>query len=141
MPRVVAELHGFEHYAWVTTAYLLTSTTVVPIVGKLSDMYGRKLVPPRRRGVFVLRSALCGLSQDMTQLIVFPRRPGRRRGHDAGIAFTVIVDLFPPAQRARIQGVFGAVFGLASSSGPLLGGFLTEPGAGAGCSTSTCRSA
>src|SRR5215212_916426 len=69
MPRIVSELHGFEHYAWVTTAYLLTSTTVVPIAGKLSDMYGRKVFLLGSAAMFVLTSALCGLSQDMTQLI------------------------------------------------------------------------
>ena len=71
MPRIVAELHGFEHYAWVTTAYLLTSTAVVPISGKLSDLYGRKMFLIGSSALFVLTSALCGLSQDMTQLIVF----------------------------------------------------------------------
>src|SRR5712691_12513868 len=71
MPRIVAELQGFEHYAWVTTAYLLTSTAVVPISGKLSDMYGRKFFLLGSSAMFVLTSALCGLSQDMTQLIVF----------------------------------------------------------------------
>src|SRR6202163_4807956 len=71
MPRIVVELHGFEHYAWVTTAYLLTSTAVVPISGKLSDLYGRKMFLIGSSAMFVLTSALCGLSQDMTQLIVF----------------------------------------------------------------------
>src|SRR5205814_10410110 len=71
MPRIVAELQGFEHYAWVTTAYLLTSTAVVPISGKLSDMYGRKMFLLGSSALLVLTSALCGLSQDMTQLIVF----------------------------------------------------------------------
>src|ERR671931_486729 len=71
MPRIVAELHGFEHYAWVTTAYLLTSTTVVPISGKLSELYGRKIFLLGGSAFFVLTSALCGAAQDMTQLIVF----------------------------------------------------------------------
>src|SRR5436305_5113950 len=71
MPRIIADLQGFEHYAWVTTAYLLTSTAVVPISGKLSDMYGRKLFLVASAALFVLASALCGLSQDMTELIVF----------------------------------------------------------------------
>src|SRR5947209_15415195 len=71
MPRIIAELQGFEHYAWVTTAYLLTSTAVVPISGKLSDMYGRKVFLLGSSAMFVLTSALCGLSQDMTQLIIF----------------------------------------------------------------------
>src|SRR5579863_9902727 len=71
MPRIIADLQGFEHYAWVTTAYLLTSTAVVPISGKLSDLYGRKVFLIGSAAMFVLTSALCGLSQDMTQLIVF----------------------------------------------------------------------
>src|SRR5436190_7694028 len=71
MPRIIAELQGFDHYAWVTTAYLLTSTAVVPIVGKLSDIYGRKLFLIAGAAFFVLASALCGLSQNMTELIVF----------------------------------------------------------------------
>src|ERR1051325_11460093 len=71
MPRIIAELQGFDHYAWVTTAYLLSSTTVVPIVCKLSDIYGRKLFLISGTALFVLASALCGLSQNMTQLIVF----------------------------------------------------------------------
>src|SRR5437870_11868201 len=70
MPRIIAELHSFEHYAWVTTAYLLTSTAVVPISGKLSDMYGRKIFLLGSAAMLVLTSALCGLAQDMTQLIV-----------------------------------------------------------------------
>src|SRR3979490_2063112 len=71
MPRIVSELHGFEHYAWVTTAYLLTSTAVVPISGKLSDMYGPKVFLIGRAAGFVVASALCGLAQDMAQLILF----------------------------------------------------------------------
>src|SRR5437773_10614060 len=71
MPRIIAELNGFEHYAWVTTAYLLTSTAVVPIFGKLSDLYGRKIFLLGSAAGFVLTSALCGVAQDMTQLIVF----------------------------------------------------------------------
>src|SRR5436853_4945333 len=71
MPRIISELQGFEHYAWVTTAYLLTSTAVVPIVGKLSDLYGRKLFLVGGTIFFLLASALCGVSQDMNQLIVF----------------------------------------------------------------------
>src|SRR5689334_4301215 len=80
MPRIIAELQGFDHYAWVTTAYLLTSTAVVPIVGKLSDIYGRKLFLIGGTFFFVLTSALCGLSQDLTQLIVFRGLQGAAGG-------------------------------------------------------------
>jgi EmrB/QacA subfamily drug resistance transporter len=126
MPRIVADLHGFEHYAWVTTAYLLTSTAVVPISGKLSDMYGRKMFLLGSSAGFVLTSALCGLSQDMTQLIVFRGMQGVAGGVLTSTVFTVISQIFPPAQRARFQGIFSAIFGLASIVGPLLGGYLTD---------------
>ena len=90
MPRIVADLHGFEHYAWVTTAYLLTSTTVVPIAGKLSDLYGRRWFLLAARRFFVFASALCGLSQDMTQLIVFRGVQGIGAGMLMATVFTVI---------------------------------------------------
>ena len=126
MPRIVADLQGFQHYAWVTTAYLLTSTTVVPISGKLSDMYGRKFFLIGSAAMFVLTSGLCGLSQDMTQLIVFRGLQGLAGGVLTSTVFTVISQIFPPAERGRIQGVFSGIFGLASIVGPLLGGYLTD---------------
>src|ERR1051325_2145700 len=126
MPRIVADLQGFEHYAWVTTAYLLTSTTVVPISGKLSDLYGRKMFLLGSSAGFVLTSALCGLSQDMTQLIVFRGMQGVAGGVLTSTVFTVISQIFPPAERARFQGIFSAMFGFASILGPLLGGYLTD---------------
>jgi EmrB/QacA subfamily drug resistance transporter len=126
MPRIVAELQGFEHYAWVTTAYLLTSTTIVPISGKLSDLYGRKIFLLGSASAFVLTSGLCGLSQDMTQLIVFRGLQGLAGGVLTSTVFTVISQIFPPAERGRIQGVFSGIFGFASIVGPLLGGYLTD---------------
>jgi EmrB/QacA subfamily drug resistance transporter len=126
MPRIIADLQGFEHYAWVTTAYLLTSTAVVPISGKLSDMYGRKIFLLASAAGFVLTSALCGLSQDMTQLIVFRGAQGIAGGVLTSTVFTVVSQIFPPAERARYQGIFSAVFGLASIVGPLIGGYLTD---------------
>src|ERR1051326_5823737 len=126
MPRIIADLQGFEHYAWVTTAYLLTSTAVVPISGKLSDMYGRKIFLLASAAGFVLASALCGLSQDMTQLILFRGAQGIAGGVLTSTVFTVVSQIFPPAQRARYQGIFSAVFGLASIVGPLIGGYLTD---------------
>jgi EmrB/QacA subfamily drug resistance transporter len=126
MPRIIAELQGFDHYAWVTTAYLLSSTTVVPIVGKLSDIYGRKLFLIGGTALFVLASALCGLSQDLTQLIVFRGLQGVGAGVLMSMVFTTISSIFPPANRGRIQGVFTSVFGFASIVGPLLGGYLTD---------------
>ncbi|MEK7216086.1 MAG: MDR family MFS transporter, partial [Chloroflexota bacterium] len=126
MPRIVADLNGFEHYAWATTAYMLCSTAVVPIVGKLSDMYGRKIFLTGGTIFFVLSSVLCGLAQDMLQLAVLRGLQGIGGGILMSSIFTAISILFPPAQRGKIQGVFSAVFGLASIIGPLLGGFLTD---------------
>ena len=126
IPRIVADLNGLDRLAWVTTAYLVTSTTMTPIAGKLGDLFGRK--PFLLAGMigFVAASALCGLSQDMTQLIVFRGVQGVFGGVLFATVFTVIGDLFPPDQRGRAQGLFGAVFGLSSILGPTTGGFITD---------------
>lgn len=126
MPRIVADLEGFEQYAWVTTAYMVTSTTVVPIVGKLSDLYGRKRFYLAGLVVFLVGSALCGAAPGMTELILFRALQGIGGGIAMAIAFIVIGDLFPPAQRGRLQGLFAGVFGLAALIGPPLGGYLTD---------------
>jgi EmrB/QacA subfamily drug resistance transporter len=126
MPRVIAELQGFEHYAAVTTTYMLTATVVVPIVGKLSDLYGRKPFLLIGVAVFTIASALCGAAGSMTQLIVFRGIQGLGAGIAQGMAFTTIADLYPPAKRGRATGLLGAVFGLASVIGPAIGGFLTD---------------
>src|SRR5262245_3753859 len=109
MPRIIAQLNGFERYAWVTTAYLLTSTIVVPIVGKLSDLYGRKWFLLGGAVIFVAASALCGAAGDlplrmdsMNQLILFRGIQGIGAGMISGIVFTVIGDIFPPAERGKI---------------------------------------
>jgi EmrB/QacA subfamily drug resistance transporter len=126
IPRIVADLNGLDRLAWVTTAYLVTSTTMTPIAGKLGDLFGRK--PFLLVGMigFVLASALCGLSQDMTELILFRGVQGLFGGVLFATVFTVIGDLFPPAQRGRLAGLFGAVFGLSSIIGPTTGGFITD---------------
>lgn len=126
MPRIVAELRGFEHYAWVTTAYLLTSTLGVPIFGKLSDLYGRKYFYIAGVVIFLVGSWLSGAAQSMEQLIAFRALQGVGAGINQGLAFAIIGDLFPPARRGRVQGLFGAIFGLASILGPTLGGWLTD---------------
>ncbi len=126
LPRVVAELRGFEQYAWVVTAYLLTSTATVPIVGKLSDLFGRKRFLLVGVAVFVLASALSGAAQTMTQLVVFRGVQGIGAGMTQAMAFTTIADLFPPARRGRVSGLFAAVFGVSSVIGPTVGGFLTD---------------
>src|SRR3954454_22298077 len=133
MPRIIAQLNGFERYAWVTTAYLLTSTIAVPIFGKLSDIYGRKWIFLRGAVIFVVASAFCGAAGDlplpmdgMNQLILFRGIQGIGGGMISGIVFAVIGDIFPPAQRAKFQGLFSGVFGLSSVFGPTLGGWITD---------------
>ena len=126
LPRIVADLNGLDKYAWVVTAYLVTSTTVTPIAGKLGDMFGRKPFLLVGMTGFVLASVLCGVSQDMTQLVVFRGIQGLFGGVLFASVFSVIGDLFPPETRSRIQGLFGGVFGLASIVGPTAGGFITD---------------
>src|SRR3979409_497817 len=124
IPRIVADLNGLDRLAWVTTAYLVTSTTMTPIAGKLGDLFGRKPFLPAGMIGFVAASALCGLSQDMTQLIVFRGIQGIFGGVLFATVFTVIGDLFPPEQRGRTAGLFGGVFGLSSIVRPREGGFI-----------------
>src|SRR5690349_21991697 len=131
MPRIIAQLNGFERYAWVTTVYLLTSTIAVPIFGKLSDIYGRKWILLTGAVIFVGASALCGASGDlplpldgMNQLILFRGLQGIGGGMISGIVFTVIGDIFPPTERGKVQGIFSSVFGLSSVFGPALGGWI-----------------
>src|SRR4029079_8084891 len=126
IPRLGADLNARDRLAWVTTAYLVTSTTMTPIAGKLGDLFGRKPFMLAGMVGFVAASALCGLSQDMTQLIVFRGIQGVFGGVLFATVFTVIGDLFPPEQRGRLAGLFGAVFGLSSIMGPTTGGFITD---------------
>ena len=126
LPRIIADLKGFEHYTWVATAYLLTSTAMVPIVGRLTDMYGRKWLYIIGIVIFLIGSALCGLSQTMTQLIAFRGLQGIGAGIMMTNAFIVIGDLFPPSERGKYVGITMSVFGFSSIIGPLLGGFITD---------------
>src|SRR5207253_6632104 len=126
MPRIVSELHGLQYYAWVTTAYLITSTALVPVAGKLGDMFGRKPFLLAGMVGFVAASALCGLSQNMVELVVFRGTQGLFGGMLFASVFAVLADIFPVEQRARMQGVFGGVFGLSSLIGPTIGGWLTD---------------
>jgi EmrB/QacA subfamily drug resistance transporter len=126
MPRIVSQLHGIELYAWVTTAYLITSTSLVPVAGKLGDMFGRKPFMLAGMVGFIVASAICGMSQNMLELVVFRGVQGVFGGILFASTFAVMTDLFPPEQRARMTGVFGAIFGLSSVIGPSLGGFLTD---------------
>ena len=126
MPRIVAELNGLSYYSWVITAYLVASTIMVPIAGKLGDLFGRK--PFLLAGMigFVVASALCGQSHSMLELVAFRTIQGLFGGMLFATVFAVIGDLFPPARRARLAGLFGAVFGLSSIVGPTAGGYITD---------------
>jgi EmrB/QacA subfamily drug resistance transporter len=126
MPRVIADLNGFDRYTWVTTAYLLTSTVMVPVYGKLSDMFGRKPILLVATVLFLAGSALSGAAQTMTQLIFFRAFQGIGAGGLMPIAIAVVGDIFTPRERAKWQGVTGAVFGLAAIVGPSVGGFITD---------------
>lgn len=126
LPRIIANLNGFSEYAWVATAYLLTSTITVPIYGKLSDLFGRKWLLLFAVVVFLIGSALSGASQTMTQLIFFRGFQGLGAGGLMSIAIAVVGDIFTPRERAKWQGVTGSVSALASILGPALGGFLTD---------------
>jgi EmrB/QacA subfamily drug resistance transporter len=126
LPRIVTDLAGNNLYTWVVTVYLLTSTVTVPIYGKLSDVYGRRPLLLIGIAVFLVGSALSGLSQSMRELIIFRGLQGLGAGAIFPIALSVIGDLFSPAERGRYQGLFGAVFGLSFIIGPFLGGFLTD---------------
>jgi EmrB/QacA subfamily drug resistance transporter len=126
LPRIVTELGGQEVYVWTFTIYLLTSTITVPFYGKLSDLYGRKPLLMIGIVIFLLGSALSGLSQDIYQLIAFRGLQGLGAGALFPISLAIIGDLYTPAERGKYQGLFGAVFGLSAIVGPLVGGWITE---------------
>lgn len=126
LPRIVADLGGMAHLSWVVTAYVLASTATMPLYGKLADQYGRRPMIFAAMGAFLLGSALCGLSQDMTQLIVFRAVQGVGAGGFLPLAQIIIADIIPPAERGKRMGMVPVVYAATSLLGPVLGGLITD---------------
>jgi EmrB/QacA subfamily drug resistance transporter len=126
MPSIIADLGGFTHYTIVTTAYLVTSTVVIPVTGRLTDIFGRKWFYATGIIIFVIGSILSGSSRTLTELIAFRAFQGVGAGIMIACAFAVVGDLFPPSERGKYQGFISGIFGLSSIIGPLLGGYITD---------------
>ena len=126
LPTIVGDLGGISHLSWVVTAYLLASTIVTPLYGKLGDLYGRKLVLQTAIVLFLIGSALCGIAQNMPELIAFRALQGLGGGGLMVTTVAVVGDLVPPRDRGRYQGYFGGVFGISTVIGPLIGGFFVD---------------
>jgi len=126
LPTIVGELGGLDHFSWVITAYLLTSTASVPLYGKFSDFYGRKLLFQVAIGVFIAGSLFSGIAQNMPQLIVSRGVQGLGAGGIFAMAMAIVGDILPPRERGRYQGYIGSVFAVSSVAGPLIGGFFTD---------------
>ena len=128
LPRIIGSLQGFDRYTWAVTAYTLASVIMIPTVGKLSDQFGRKWFLVAGTTIFLAGSALAGASQTMNELIAFRALQGLGAGIGIALVFTVVGDIFSPAERAKWQGIFGVVYGVSNLVGPTLGGWLTDHG-------------
>jgi EmrB/QacA subfamily drug resistance transporter len=126
LPTITGELGGLNHITWVVTAYMLAQAASTPVYGKLGDLYGRKRLFQSAIAIFLIGSVLCGLSQDMLQLVLFRAIQGLGGGGLFVLSQAIVADVVAPRQRGRYQGYFGAVFGLSSVAGPLLGGIITD---------------
>lgn len=126
LPRIATELKELDKLSWVVTAYLLTSAISTPIYGKISDLFGRKKIFQSAIIIFLVGSILCGISQNMNQLVVARALQGIGAGGLMSLVLAIVGDVIPPRQRGKYMGYFGAVFGISSVAGPLLGGFLTD---------------
>ncbi|MEU7854015.1 MDR family MFS transporter [Nonomuraea sp. NPDC049141] len=126
LPTIVGELGGLNHLAWVTTGYVLASTVATPIWGKLGDLYGRRIIFTAAVAIFLIGSALCGVSQDMAQLVAFRAIQGLGAGGLMVGVLSIIGEMIPPRDRSKYQGVMMAVMPVAMIGGPLIGGFITD---------------
>lgn len=124
--KIVGDIGGFEHFAWLFSSYMLASTIVIPLAGKFSDIWGRRPVYIVGMVVFLIGSWLCGTATEMTQLIIYRGIQGLGGGAIFPVALATIADLYPPSERGRISGLFGAVFGLSSVIGPFVGGWIVD---------------
>jgi EmrB/QacA subfamily drug resistance transporter len=128
MPKIIADLQGFDRYTWVVNAYLLAATMMIPIVGKLSDLFGRKWFLVVGVALFLVGSVLSGMARTIDQLIAYRALQGLGSGIGITLAITVVGDIFPPAERAKWQSILSSVYGLANLVGPTLGGWLSDHG-------------
>jgi len=126
LPTIVRDIGGISHLSWIVTAYLLATTVVVPLYGKLGDLFGRRIVLQTAVIIFLIGSALCGLAQNLPELIAFRIVQGLGGGGLIVTAIAVVGDVVPPRERGRYQGFFGGVFGLSTVLGPLIGGFIVD---------------